>query len=156
MKLPNILFRSTVIPGYFPDLDCIIIPPLEAFSSQERFYHILFHELAHSTGTKTRLDRHVEKAPNKEERAFEEIVAEMTAIKLLKDFKMLKKEEEEEGNKYISEWFKIIGATEALHKASVESLRAYEYLKEAFKGMEKKKSNERCQKRLPVREAERL
>jgi antirestriction protein ArdC len=68
---------------YSPESDEVTVPPLSAYSADlaDEYYSTLFHELAHSTGHKDRLDRFTGKG-----RAFgckdysrEELVAEMTA-----------------------------------------------------------------------------
>lgn len=50
----------TFNPGqavYYPRLDKINCPPLKDFTNAEEFYSTLFHEMIHSTGHKTRLNR---------------------------------------------------------------------------------------------------
>jgi antirestriction protein ArdC len=42
---------------YSPTLDRVQMPLAEAFAQSEDYYGVLFHELAHSTGHKSRLDR---------------------------------------------------------------------------------------------------
>ena len=42
---------------YSPGEDYIGIPPITQFESSEEFYSVLFHEMTHSTGHKTRLNR---------------------------------------------------------------------------------------------------
>src|ERR1035437_711201 len=42
---------------YSPKYDHICIPPMESFESSEKFYGVLFHELVHSTGHESRLNR---------------------------------------------------------------------------------------------------
>jgi antirestriction protein ArdC len=42
---------------YFPDTDQVCIPPLKAFDTAERYYSTLYHELTHSVGHASRLDR---------------------------------------------------------------------------------------------------
>lgn len=67
---------------YRPSTDVVHMPLREVFLTEEEFYSTQFHELAHSTGHKSRLNR-----PGIVERAFkgddkyaeEELVAEMTA-----------------------------------------------------------------------------
>lgn len=43
--------------GYSPSEDRIVIPVLERFESAEEFYSTLFHEMIHSTGHKSRVNR---------------------------------------------------------------------------------------------------
>jgi antirestriction protein ArdC len=42
---------------YSPPLDCVNVPTPESFESAEYYYSTLFHELAHSTGHHSRLER---------------------------------------------------------------------------------------------------
>jgi len=42
---------------YVPSQDVVNIPGLASFATAEHYYSTLFHELAHSTGHKSRLDR---------------------------------------------------------------------------------------------------
>ena len=42
---------------YIPMLDAVAMPNRECFESLEHFYSVLFHELIHSTGHMSRLDR---------------------------------------------------------------------------------------------------
>lgn len=44
-------------PYYIPDLDIVEMPTRETFRAEWRFYKTLFHELAHSTGHASRLNR---------------------------------------------------------------------------------------------------
>ena len=42
---------------YQPGTDTVVVPDLSQYKQQEEFYSTLFHELTHSTGHKSRLDR---------------------------------------------------------------------------------------------------
>jgi antirestriction protein ArdC len=42
---------------YMPAVDHVQLPPRDAFDSADAYYHTAFHELAHSTGHKSRLNR---------------------------------------------------------------------------------------------------
>lgn len=71
---------------YYPTLDKINCPPLKDFIKAEEYYSTLFHEMVHSTGHKSRLDR---KGITTQNVAFgdevyskEELVAEMGAAML--------------------------------------------------------------------------
>lgn len=44
-------------PSYYPQRDEVAIPELSSFDSAEEYYSALFHELAHSTGHQSRLNR---------------------------------------------------------------------------------------------------
>jgi antirestriction protein ArdC len=67
---------------YTPGTDRITMPDMQAFASAEAFYSTLFHEMAHSTGHRTRLDRDGVANPVRfasHDYSEEELVAEMSA-----------------------------------------------------------------------------
>lgn len=68
-------------PCYVPSLDVVRMPKPEAFTSGEEYYGTLFHELAHSTGHESRLNRPDCMSPKfgSEPYGKEELVAEMSA-----------------------------------------------------------------------------
>src|SRR5215469_9635819 len=71
---------------YRPSSDMVGIPSSTCFESCEAYYSTLFHELTHSTGHKTRLNRFEENATDhqfgSESYSKEELVAEMGAAML--------------------------------------------------------------------------
>lgn len=66
-------------PHYAPELDFIGIPEKSVFSTANNFYATLAHEMGHSTGHKSRLDRVLQNR-DKKAYAFEELIAELSAI----------------------------------------------------------------------------
>lgn len=42
---------------YYPGMDRVSVPPLKDYRKAEEYYSVLFHELVHSTGHKSRLSR---------------------------------------------------------------------------------------------------
>jgi antirestriction protein ArdC len=67
--------------AYLPKEDILEMPKPEQFFSSQAYYATLFHEMIHSTGHKSRLDR-FEKYKGKDDNAsyaFEELVAELGA-----------------------------------------------------------------------------
>jgi len=71
---------------YVPSVDRVDMPKPEAFLSEQDYYSVLFHELTHSTGHESRLNRKGVASPDGEWSAFgstpyarEELVAEMGA-----------------------------------------------------------------------------
>jgi antirestriction protein ArdC len=78
---PNILHQGDK-PCYDKMNDCVFIPPVEQFHSDEEYYAALFHELAHSTGHTRRLNRSELMQSDgfgKELYCKEELTAELTA-----------------------------------------------------------------------------
>lgn len=78
---PAITQRGAVA-CYRPLVDEVLIPRPDAFATDEAYYATLFHELAHSTGHSSRLDRKLDTAPapfGSPDYSKEELVAEMAA-----------------------------------------------------------------------------
>lgn len=70
---------------YNPQEDCIVLPDIKQFESSESYYSVAFHELIHSTGNKTRLDRIRTTAFASEEYSKEELVAEIGSAMLMNE-----------------------------------------------------------------------
>jgi len=65
---------------YNPRLDCVNMPKPETFNSDEEYYSTLFHELGHSTGHETRINRSLKEGFfGNHAYSEEELVAEFTA-----------------------------------------------------------------------------
>ena len=67
------------IPCYAPSIDTIRMPPRASFHTTAGYYGVWFHEAAHATGAKSRLDRDLTGRFGSEAYAAEELVAEMAA-----------------------------------------------------------------------------
>jgi antirestriction protein ArdC len=84
------LFGPTISHGgnracYSPSLDSVRMPKMGQFDSSESYYGTLFHELAHSTGHESRLNRAemiLPKPFGSEDYSKEELIAEMSAAML--------------------------------------------------------------------------
>lgn len=71
---------------YSPDLDLVAVPRPESFENAERYYAVVFHELAHSTGHASRIDRKLEEGTfGNESYSREELLAEISACFLLSE-----------------------------------------------------------------------
>lgn len=116
---------------YRPGMDDITLPPREAFESEQEYYSTLFHEMTHSTGHKSRLDRHTEKdqfvfASHSYGR--EELVAEMGAAFLSGEAGILPQTFENSKN-YLGSWIKTIKEdTKAVVIAASRAQRAADYI----------------------------
>ena len=64
---------------YTPALDTVTMPQKETFSSEESYYGVLFHELGHSTGHTSRLNRDFGGNFDNHKYSKEELVAELTS-----------------------------------------------------------------------------
>jgi antirestriction protein ArdC len=78
---PSIKYGGRVA-CYFPSRDEVQVPDRRNFTDGDEFYSTLFHELAHSTGHESRLDREgvtTNWAFGSNEYSEEELIAEMTS-----------------------------------------------------------------------------
>lgn len=64
---------------YNPTRDAVTLPMASTFRNMESYYATMFHELAHSTGHASRLDRKLDGSFGSDPYSREELVAEMTA-----------------------------------------------------------------------------
>lgn len=99
--------------AYNPSKDSIVMPDLQAFESAEAFYSTYFHELAHSTGHRTRLNRDgVVNVASFGSHAYseEELVAEMTAGMLAGHSAIDTPEIVENTSAYLDHWLKVLKA----------------------------------------------
>lgn len=97
-------------PYYNKITDCISIPPVEQFCSDEQYYATLFHELAHSTGHTTRLNRsELMQADGfgKEQYSKEELTAELAAA-FLCAVSGIEQQTINNSAAYIKSWLKVL------------------------------------------------
>lgn len=94
---------------YAPSTDSITLPQLEQFTSSQHYYATAFHEMAHSTGHKTRLNRLSKKAHfGNEEYSREELTAEITSAMLCKYSGIDTAEIKDNAVAYIGGWLKAL------------------------------------------------
>ena len=112
---------------YSPAHDRIQLPQQSSFHSVANYYATAFHELAHWTGAKHRLDRNLEKGRfGNPEYAFEELVAEMSAAFLCADHGI---QGELRHAGYIQSWLKALRDDKtAIFKASALAQKAASYI----------------------------
>jgi len=97
-------------PSYSPTLDRVKMPKPQWFTSTEDYYGILFHELTHSTGHKSRLDRKGISESigfGSETYAKEEMIAEMGSAFLSAECRLESALADNEAA-YIASWLKAI------------------------------------------------
>lgn len=70
------------VASYSPMRDAIAMPPRGAFTTPAAYYSTLFHEIGHSTGHSSRLDRDLASLASVHTYAREELVAEFSAAYL--------------------------------------------------------------------------
>ncbi|MFC4219005.1 ArdC family protein [Flagellimonas marina] len=76
---PEIVYQGDQ-PHYRPNSDAVYQTPLQHFKDPQNYYSVLFHELVHSTGHESRLNRPIRNSNKSAAYAKEELVAEMGAV----------------------------------------------------------------------------
>lgn len=114
---------------YRPSTDTVVLPMLSQYEKPEEFYSTAFHELAHSTGHKSRLDRKLEDGYlNSHAYSKEELVAEMTAAFLCGETGILPATIEN-STAYIVAWVKRIKEEPNLiHEAASAAQKAADHI----------------------------
>ena len=117
---------------YTPALDKITMPHRELFeatktsTATEAFYSTYLHECGHMTGHSSRLDRLGEK--NKRGYAFEELIAELTALFMCNQLQ-ISSEPREDHAQYLKGWLKALGDDmDYIFKAATEAQKACDLL----------------------------
>jgi len=110
--------------------DKIFMPNISSFVSSELYYSVLFHEIIHSTGHVTRLDRLKAKSKQDNEYAKEELVAELGASMLCGKFGFENKTIDNSAT-YIKYWIcKLKENHKLIFSAASQSQKAIEFLLE--------------------------
>jgi antirestriction protein ArdC len=120
-------------PYYTIASDTVTIPKLKAFSSSEEYYSTLFHELAHSTGHESRLNRKELMQSDgfgSASYAKEELTAELTAA-LLSAITGINIPTFDNSAAYIKGWLKALKNDKTLViKAATQAQRAAVYIRQ--------------------------
>lgn len=115
---------------YSPARDCVVLPLAEQFNSKEERYSTLFHEIAHSTGHHSRLNRLKATAHfGSESYSKEELVAEITAAALMKHTGLETKGTFRNTAAYIQSWLSALRNDKRLIvTATGAATKAFEYI----------------------------
>ena len=109
------------------------MPNLEAFESSEAYYRVLFHELAHSTGHRNRLERDGVANPAafaSHEYSEEELIAEMGASILAGLAGISSEEADENSAAYLDHWLaKLKAEPNLLVAAGGAAQRAVDHIR---------------------------
>lgn len=116
--------------GYYaPAADIINVPNIELFDSSEHYYSTIFHEIAHSTGHQTRLNRLTATEKGSKSYAREELVAEITSAMLAEYAGINTKEIFDNSAAYVSQWAKKLEEDcNAILYAAAKAEQAFEYI----------------------------
>lgn len=132
---PSIIREVNSTSAYYtPSQDKVVMPNIADFNSTESFYYTMFHELAHSTGHESRLNREGvsgEKAVafGDETYSQEELVAELTASFVGAEAGILNDSIFNNSASYLQGWLKALKDDKKLiFKASLQASKASAYI----------------------------
>ena len=126
--------KLIVEPGdeayYTPVRDEVHVPELKQFNSSEQYYATLFHEMTHSTGHKTRLDRLDSTARfGNEVYSKEELVAEMGSAMLCSTASLDDSKTFKNSVAYIQNWLQVLkNDPKMIVSASSKAEKAVQYI----------------------------
>lgn len=117
---------------YSPSLDYVNVPDINCFPTVENYYSVTFHELVHSTGHKTRLNRFESGVAaavfGSESYSFEELVAEIGAA-MLCGITGIEEATIENSASYIKGWLSVLkGDNKMIIKAASKAQAAVNYI----------------------------
>lgn len=114
---------------YSPVLDEIHIVPRERFKDNSHFYGTVAHEIVHSTGHESRLNRQLQ-TKDKEQYAREELVAELATMFMAQEYGFSLDEQHKENHKaYIISWCQALKDNpDELFRAARLADKAVEYI----------------------------
>ncbi|MHB1608448.1 MAG: ArdC family protein [Acidiferrobacter thiooxydans] len=114
---------------YIPSRDEIRLPAREAFISAESFYSVALHEMTHSTGHKSRLDRDFSGRFGDAAYAFEELIAEMGSAFLAADLGIIGSTLQDHAD-YLAHWIAILKSDKkAILTAAAQASKAHGFIK---------------------------
>lgn len=103
---PQIVHKNDGRAYYSPARDVVSLPEMSDFDSVEHYYGTLFHELVHSTGHESRLNRDIKNGFGGEQYSREELVAEMGAMFLCSEVGL--ETTYDNSAAYIGSWIKAL------------------------------------------------
>ena len=115
---------------YSPSVDEITVPHIDQYQHKQEYYSTLFHEMVHSTGHRTKLNRlNRTVAFGSEEYSKEELVAEIGAAALLNHVGIETPEIFINNTAYIQSWLRALqNDTRMLVGASSQAGKAVDYI----------------------------
>lgn len=128
VKLKNTKTSSKAY--YAPSTDSITLPKMEQFKSSEHYYATAYHEMAHSTGHKSRLNRLTKTASfGSDEYSREELIAEITSAMLCNETGIDTTEIMDNSAAYIQSWLKALkNDVNMVLVASAKAEKAFDYI----------------------------
>jgi len=115
---------------YVPAVDKIRVPEAKQFATAEGFASTLGHEHGHWTGHKSRLNRDLEGRFGDESYAFEELIAELTAVFICNRLGIAHEADQNHAS-YLQSWLKALQGEDGasrLWKAAGDASKAANYI----------------------------
>jgi len=130
-------------PAYSVDNDCIFMPNINDFNDSTNYYSTYFHELSHSTGHPSRLNRDLTGRFGTKEYAYEELIAELSSSFLCGEFGV--DMQTTKHKEYLNSWINVLKEKPIiLFQVASAASKSVRFLKENFeKKMEMKKVKKR-------------
>lgn len=123
------IIRGQYSPSYSPLNDKVFMPTIDAFTSSEEYYGALFHELAHSTGHESRMNRDLSGKMDKTSYSKEELIAEFTASYLRAMTGIATPVADANSASYIDGWSEIIKKDSRIIMTSAsKAMRVADYI----------------------------
>lgn len=128
IKLRNL--KKSDRASYSPTTDIINLPLLSQFTDSKHYYATAYHEMAHSTGHKSRLDRLSKTAHfGNAEYSREELIAEITSAMLCNHTGIDTAEVIDNSAAYIGNWLQALkNDKNMILVASAKAEKAYNYI----------------------------
>ncbi len=119
---------------YAVDTDSIHLPTIEAFHSMQDYYATTLHEIAHSTGHVTRLNRKLGAKRDSKDYAVEELRAELACVFLqIEQGIKLNGKHIENHAAYLSHWLDAAKSdTSVFYKAAADAQRIADYVTDNY------------------------
>lgn len=132
-KAPKLVIDRVPQAFYSPSEDLVHMTEREGCVSDNAYYSVLLHELAHATGHKSRLDRHLEDGCTHKfgstSYAKEELVAEISSAMVCSSVDLFQDDLLENTAAYIQSWIqKLKDDPKLLITASGKAQRAADYI----------------------------
>ena len=127
-KNKPVINHAPCTPSYAPGLDIIQLPSINNFKTSDHYYKTLFHELAHSTGHKSRMNRTLDSvSTSKVNYSKEELIAELTSMFL--STKAGLKVDTANTTAYCQSWLKALeNDPKMIITASSKAQKVYNYI----------------------------
>lgn len=125
----NTIHKFSNSAYYSPMTNSVTMPNFEQFKGSIEYYSTLFHEYAHATGHKNRLNRKQSGNFGSSDYAFEELIAELSSVFTMQHLGYYDTAIRDDHLKYLSSWLTALKNDNTfIMKAMSKAVKASEYL----------------------------